>query len=85
MNIKEQIKEILHEHTRLIFKEGIGNPVRRIGIKESTAHQILDLVLNSLTIEKKVENNYDVKEHFIAPGWNQCVDAYEELKNKLRK
>lgn len=82
MNIKEQIVEILNEVA--------GGECSDFYMGQ-TVDQILDLVLNSLTIEKKTQQQtlpevslqdtlFDIK----VRGWNSCIDAYEELKNKLR-
>lgn len=77
MNIKEQIREILGDE--LLVKDGV------IYASDKTIDQILDLVLNALTIEKKDDNPDSTEGRWQEHGWNQCVDAYEELKNKLRK
>lgn len=78
MNTKEQIKE-------LIIWTGPTNEEGR----ERVANQILDLVLNALTIEKKEyqitpEGEFNFGSNQKTMGWNNCIDAYEELKNKLR-
>lgn len=79
MTIKKQMIEKL---------SGYGiEPVFKAGI----ADQILDLVLNALTIEKKTKVTVDpfnmgsimlVGE---VNGHNKCVDQLEELKSELRK
>lgn len=77
MNIKEQIIKILGRGM-----EGEFTP-------SEDADQILDLVLNALTIEKTehvetecTDEKCIVKQRII--GRNMCIDAYEKLKNKLR-
>lgn len=71
MNIKEQIEEIIYQ--------GQLNETQYID-------QILDLVLNALTIEKRDSETLHstLSEEVGDYAWNSCVDAYEELKNKLR-
>lgn len=95
MNIKEQIVEILKNCNKETgFEDVSSEPMW-------CADQILDLVLNSLTIEKKELRECTVEgipmcyicENYLSGceivqesmAWNSCIDAYEELKNKLRK
>lgn len=79
MNIKEQIVEILKNCNKETgFEDVSSEPMW-------CADQILDLVLNALTIEKKECNVNSLMWRERVESWNGCVDAYEELKTKLRK
>lgn len=77
MNIKEQIVEFLKKKYES----------RSEADYSETAGRLIDLVLNALTIEKEYYGNQpdrDGLEDCYVGGWNSCVDAYEELKTKLR-
>ena len=76
MNIKEQLKEILCE--AMFFKP------EHLDLTDKHADQILDLVLNALIIEKVSPDFPSSWHRENANGYNECIEAYEKLKNKLR-
>ena len=79
MNIKEQIKKIMEQSYYYTDDNS----------KNRNIDQILDLVLNSLTIEKKdpFRNKMSFEgrmEYAEEVGWDKCVDQLEALKAELR-
>lgn len=72
MNIKEGVRKLVEQY---VYIDKLSS--------EKITDQILDLVLNALTVEK--ETTIGVGHSYRMDGFNECVDAYEELKNKLRK
>ncbi len=82
MNIKEQIlKELDIDYTDNTPDTGLSPRIYHLNDDQLDA--FVDLVLNALTIEK--ETTIGVGHSYRMDGFNECVNAYEELKNKLRK